>query len=81
MNLEQRAKRMEDIRKAEGLLAYAVSHGDEAEADRLRAEPWPSPSGMKSPLAGMRSENGSLLMATNDFLGTCGPSAHGGRTC
>ena len=38
MNLEERAKRMEDIRKAEGLLAYAVSHGDEAEADRLRAE-------------------------------------------
>ena len=38
MNLEQRAKRMEDIRKVEGLLAYAVSHGDEAEADRLRAE-------------------------------------------
>ena len=38
MNLEQRAKRMEDIRKAEGLLAYAVSHGDEAEAGRLRAE-------------------------------------------
>ena len=38
MNLEQRAKRMCDIHKLEGLLAYAVRHGDEAEASRIRAE-------------------------------------------
>ena len=40
MNLEQRAKRMEDIRKAEGLLAYAVSHGDEAEDAPGRKRPF-----------------------------------------
>ena len=38
MNLEQRAKRMCHIHKLDGLLAYAVAHGDEAEASRIRAE-------------------------------------------
>lgn len=38
MNLEQRAKRMCDIHKLEGLLAYAVAHNDEAEAMRFSAE-------------------------------------------
>ena len=38
MNLEQREKVYRSIQKLEGLLAYAVRHGDEAEAERLRAE-------------------------------------------
>lgn len=38
VNLEQRAKRMCHIHKLDGLLAYAVAHGDEAEASRIRAE-------------------------------------------
>ncbi len=38
MNLEQREKRLEHIRKLEGLLAYAVAHNDEPEIDRLRGE-------------------------------------------
>ena len=37
MNLEQREKVYRSIQKLEGLLAYAVRHGDEAEAERLRA--------------------------------------------
>ena len=38
MNLEQREKVYRSIHKLEGLLAYAVRHGDEAEALRIRAE-------------------------------------------
>ena len=38
MNLEQRERVYRSIQKLEGLLAYAVRHGDEAEAERLRAE-------------------------------------------
>lgn len=38
MNLEQREKVYRSIQKLEGLLAYAVRHGDEAEASRIRAE-------------------------------------------
>ena len=38
MNLEQREKVYRSIQKLEGLLAYAVQHGDEAEASRIRAE-------------------------------------------
>ena len=38
MNLEQREKVYRSIQKLEGLLAYAVRHGDKAEASRIRAE-------------------------------------------
>ena len=38
MNMEQRAQYMEEIQKLEGLLAYAVAHGDKAEEERIRAE-------------------------------------------
>ena len=38
MNLEQREKVYRSIQKLEGLLAYAVRHGDEAEASRIRAQ-------------------------------------------
>ncbi len=38
MNLEQREKRYRDIQKLEGLLAYAVAHGDKIEAERIRGE-------------------------------------------
>ena len=38
MNMEQRARYMEEIQKLEGLLAYAVAHGDKAEGERIRAE-------------------------------------------
>ena len=38
MNLEQREKVYRSIQKLEGLLAYAVRHGETAEAERLRAE-------------------------------------------
>ncbi len=38
MNLEQREIVYRSIQKLEGLLAYAVRHGDEAEASRIRAE-------------------------------------------
>ena len=38
MNLEQREKVYSSIQKLEGLLAYAVRHGDEVEASRIRAE-------------------------------------------
>ena len=37
MNMEQRARYMEEIQKLEGLLAYAVAHGDNAEEERIRA--------------------------------------------
>ena len=38
MNMEQRARYMEEIQKLEGLLAYAVAHGDKEEEDRIRTE-------------------------------------------
>ena len=38
MNMEQRALYMAEIQKLEGLLAYAVSHGEKEEAERIRAE-------------------------------------------
>lgn len=38
MNMEQRARYMEEIQKLEGLLAYAVAHGDKEEAERIRGE-------------------------------------------
>ncbi len=36
MNLEQRERLMAKIKKLEGLLAYAVAHGEFEEADRVR---------------------------------------------
>lgn len=38
MNMEQRANLMSEIQKLEGLLAYAVQHGEMEEAERLRAK-------------------------------------------
>ena len=38
MNMEQRVRYMEEIQKLEGLLAYAVAHGEKEEEDRIRAE-------------------------------------------
>ena len=38
MNMEQRARLYDEIQKLEGLLAYAVAHGDKAEEERIRAE-------------------------------------------
>ena len=38
MNMEQRTRYMEEIQKLEGLLAYAVAHGEMEEAERIRAE-------------------------------------------
>ena len=38
MNMEQRAQYMAEIQKLEGLLAYAVAHGEKAEKERIRAE-------------------------------------------
>ncbi len=38
MNLEQREKRLEHIRKLEGLLAYAIAHGEKEEAERIKKE-------------------------------------------
>lgn len=38
MNMEQRAQYMAEIQKLEGLLAYAVAHGDKEEAERIRGE-------------------------------------------
>lgn len=38
MNMEQRAQYMAEIQKLEGLLAYAVVHGDKEEAERIRGE-------------------------------------------
>ena len=37
MNMEQRGRYMAEIQKLEGLLAYAVAHGDNAEEERIRA--------------------------------------------
>ena len=38
MNMEPRAQYMAEIQKLEGLLAYAVAHGDKEEAERIRGE-------------------------------------------
>jgi len=38
MNMEQRARYMAEIQKLEGLLAYAVAHGEKEEENRIRAE-------------------------------------------
>ena len=38
MNIEQRAQYMAEIQKLEGLLAYAVAHGEKEEEDRIRAQ-------------------------------------------
>ena len=38
MNMEQRAQYMAEIQKLEGLLAYAVAHGEKEEAERIRAK-------------------------------------------
>ena len=38
MKMEQRARYMEEIQKLEGLLAYAVAHGEKEEEDRIRTE-------------------------------------------
>ena len=38
MNMEQRAQQYDEIQKLEGLLAYAVAHGEKAEGERIRAE-------------------------------------------
>ena len=38
MNMEQRARYIEEIQKLEGLLAYAVAHGEKAEEERIRAQ-------------------------------------------
>ena len=38
MNMEQRAQYMAEIQKLEGLLAYAVAHGEKEEEGRIRAE-------------------------------------------
>ena len=38
MNMEQRAKYVAEIQKLEGLLAYAVAHGEKEEAERISAK-------------------------------------------
>ena len=38
MAMPQRDETIEEIKRQDALLEYAVVHGDEAEADRLRAE-------------------------------------------
>ncbi len=38
MNSEMKADRMQEIKKLEGLLAYAVQHNDESEVERIREE-------------------------------------------
>lgn len=38
MNMEQRTQQYDEIQKLEGLLAYAVAHGDKAEEERIRAK-------------------------------------------
>lgn len=38
MNMEQSTRYMEEIQKLEGLLAYAVAHGEKEEEDRIRAQ-------------------------------------------
>ena len=38
MAMPERDEKIEAIKRLDALLEYAVMHGDEAEADRLRAE-------------------------------------------
>ena len=38
MAMPQRDKKIEAIKRLDALLEYAVVHGDEAEAERLRSE-------------------------------------------
>ena len=38
MNMEQRLRRFDAIRRLEGLLAYALHNGEHEEAERIRAE-------------------------------------------
>ena len=38
MAMPQRDKKIEAIKRLDALLEYAVVHGDEAEAERIRAE-------------------------------------------
>lgn len=38
MNMEQRVRIMDEIRKFEGLLVYAVAHGETDEEERIRAK-------------------------------------------
>ena len=38
MAMPQRDNAIEEIKRLDALLEYAVEHGDEAEAERLRAE-------------------------------------------
>ena len=38
MNMEQRVRLYDEIQKLEGLLAYAVAHGEKEAAERIRAE-------------------------------------------
>ena len=38
MNMEQGSQYMAEIQKLEGLLAYAVAHGEKEEENRIRAE-------------------------------------------
>ena len=38
MAMPQRDKKIEEIKRLDALLEYAVMHGDEAEAARLRSE-------------------------------------------
>lgn len=38
MNMEQRLRRFEAIRRLEGLLAYALHNGEYKEAEHIRAE-------------------------------------------
>lgn len=38
MNMEQSTALLDRIHKLEGLLAYATAHGDNTEAERIRAE-------------------------------------------
>ena len=38
MNMEQRSQYVAEIQKLEGLLAYAVAHGEKEEEDRISAQ-------------------------------------------
>lgn len=38
MNMEQRERQFAAIHKLEGLLAYAIAHGEKDEEERIRAE-------------------------------------------
>ena len=38
MNMEQQARQYDEIQKLEGLLAYAVAHGEMEETERIYSE-------------------------------------------